>query len=124
MIDMNFLEFCMTYANPEPIVIEDTIHELPMEYQEPLDVLVNLIRLKLPRASSVKISFVQNRFEDMYEVCQIMLNVYHGEVDESISQALAKALYHQDYNMLQFEETMIIKILTIYLMIQNANNVY
>ena len=123
MSEMNFLEFCMAYANPEPIVIEDT-KELPVEYQEPLRVLVNLIRLKLPRANAIKISFVQNQFEDMYKVCHIMLGAYNGEVDESISQALSNALYHQDYNMLQFEETMIIKILTIYLMIQNANNVY
>jgi hypothetical protein len=120
MMEMDFLEFCVRYANPEPITIEDPTQEVPMNFREPLRVLVNLVRLKLPRADSIKISFVQNKFENMNEVKEIMENEYHGEVMESISQALAQELYHQDYNALQYEETLIIKILTIYLMLQNA----
>jgi len=120
---MTFQEFCDRYANPELIEITCT-DEVPREFVEPINTLVNLIRLKVQRADTIKISFIQNKFDDMNEVRRIMNDVYHGEVNESISQALSKNLYGLEFGLLTSSEMAIIKVLTIYLMIQNATNEY
>lgn len=116
---MIFQEFCDRFANPELIEITTT-DEVPREFVEPIDTLVSLIKLKVKRADTIKISFIQNKFDDMNEVRRIMDETYDGEVIESISQSLSKKLYELDYNVLNREEMAIIKVLTIYLMIQNA----
>jgi thermostable 8-oxoguanine DNA glycosylase len=119
---MNFEEFCLRIANLSDVEEISTSEQVPFQYQQSLDVLVNMIKNKIDRFASVKISFIQNKFDNMEEVKEVMETVYHGEVCTSLSQALAQMIYGMDYNdLLQIPNRLaIIKVLTIYLMIQNA----
>lgn len=118
---MNFQEFCDGIANPEIIHITHN-EDLPESFVEPLNVLVNMIRLKLTKADSIKITFIQNKFDDMEQVCDILENKYNGEVHDSLATILSHRLYGKDYNHLSCKEMSIIKVLAIYLMIQLSNH--
>ena len=122
--DMNFTEFCLRIANPEQMEIDvDTLDaRLPYDIDEALHSLIDIVRLKIARANFIKISFIQNRFNDMNEVKEIMETRYNGEVNDLIAYKLATGLYHRPITELTHEELAIIKVLTIYLMIQTATH--
>lgn len=113
---MTFLEFCNKIANPDttPIVAQDT---LSMEKMNEINHVINGIRYQLSRADSVKLTFIQNAFEDMDKVVNILESKYNGEVNDNIALYLSRNLYGSEYDQLGYEKA-IIKVLTVYLMIQ------
>lgn len=117
---MYFQEFCDKIAN-------DGVTELPYivplsdEFREPAKVLVDIVRPKLYRLDTLKITFIQNKFDDMSEVFDTLEEVYKGEIDDSVVTYLSESLYSKLFNELNVKEQSIIKVLAVYLMLQSAN---
>lgn len=120
---MYFQDLCNMITNPDEIQISDD-EKVPEEFVEPLNVLVDLVRLKVKRASFVKISFVQNKFDDMDKVERILNEQYHGQVYDGLALQLSKRLFGLPFDKISNEEVAIIKVLAIYLMIQPHFNAY
>lgn len=113
---MSFLSFCQEIATPTNISITSN-EQVPDEFREPFDALVSQMKNKMNRLDRIEVVFVQNKFNNMNKVDDIMQNEYSGEVDDNLAAALSRALYNADFNNLVSEEQSIIKILTVYLMI-------
>lgn len=114
---MSFLSFCQEIATPTNISITTSNEQIPDTFRESFDALVSQMKNKMNRLDRIEVVFVQNKFNNMSKVDDIMQNEYSGEVDDNLAAALSRALYNADFNNLVSEEQSIIKVLTVYLMI-------
>jgi hypothetical protein len=113
---MTLQELCDRIANPETIYVNHS-EEVPDYLVEPLNVLVKQMRLKVKKAETIEVIYLQNQFDDMSRVYHILDEHYDGDVNDALATVLSKRLYGVDFNNLNQKEMNIIKVLTIYLMI-------
>lgn len=116
---MYFQEFCERLANNGTVI--PYVTPLPDEFREPLDVLVSIIKPKLSRLETMKITFIQNKFTDMDEVFDTLESIDDGDINDAIATELCERLYDETYDKLTTKEQAIIKVAAVYLMLQSAN---
>jgi hypothetical protein len=117
---MSFQAFCENITTIDRIT--DTSPMVPVILQEPFDALVSNLRTKMARLDRIEIVFIQMAFDDMEHVFDILDNYYHGEINDALTSALSDALYHAPITNLTSKELSVIKVLTVYLMIQSHLN--
>lgn len=117
---MSFQAFCENITTIDRIT--DTSPMVPVILQEPFDALVSNLRTKMARLDRIEIVFIQMAFNDMEHVFDILDNYYHGEINDALASALSDALYHAPIINLTSKELSVIKVLTVYLMIQSHLN--
>ena len=118
-----FLNFCKRIATASLITIETpsdpNVVEIPFHLENDITALVNNVKPKLNRIDRVHITYIEAAFQDMDKINEILDNVYGYDVDDGIPYALAKYLYDTSFNELDVDRQSIIKVLTIYILVQN-----
>lgn len=123
---MGFRQFCTRIATDNIINIstpEDPMTvEIPFNLESSIRVLTDTLKPLRKRFDTISIPYVEKCFDDMGKVYNIMDEEYDGDVDEGIPYALAMYLYDKSFNDLSMDEQAIIKVLTVYLLVQNKLN--
>lgn len=115
----NFDTFCAQLATEHHIDITDSV-DVPEQYIEPVNVLVNIMKPKMNRLKKISIPFIESQFDDIDNACKVLDNKTNNmDVPDGIINALSNALYCVKFNDLKNEEQAIIKVLSCYLLLQN-----
>ena len=120
---MAFVEFCLGKANGDkletPFFTED--HDTvspPEKYKGPLDVLIKNMKIKRDIFDRVSVPYVENAFNGDYKsILDDKLD--DGEVPDAMIEYLADGIYGDKINNLDYNQRSIIKVLSVYICIQN-----
>ena len=121
---MAFLNFCRTltdgYELSDPYFSE--VHNPkpypPVRYKGPSDVLIKNMRIKKDIIDKVDIPYIQNVFKGYFTVL-IDKKLKDREVPNTLIEYLADGIYGKRVNELTKDQRRIIKVLSVYICIQN-----
>jgi hypothetical protein len=122
---MGFRQFCKRIATEN--TIEITIPDdpmtvgIPFNLESPIQVLTNTLKPLKKRFDSISVPYVEKCFSDMEKVFKVMDEEYDNDVDDGIPYALSMYLYDTQFNELSADDQAIIKVLTVYLLVQNKS---
>ena len=120
---MGFRQFCKRIATDDTINItipEDPMTvEIPYNLENTINVLTNMLTPLKKRFDTISVPYVEKYFNDMENVFKIMDEEYNNDVDDGIPYALSMYLYDTQFNELSADDQAIIKVLTVYLLVQN-----
>jgi hypothetical protein len=123
--DMGFRQFCKRIATDDTINItipEDPMTvEIPYNLENTINVLTNMLKPLKKRFDTISVPYVEKYFNDMENVFKIMDEEYNNDVDDGIPYALSMYLYDTQFNELSADDQAIIKVLTVYLLVQNKS---
>lgn len=119
----SFLGFCLTKADgsllDDPFFTED--HDrvsIPDKYKSPAGVLIKNMRNKVEIFDRVNIPYIENAFtEDYPSILDEKLE--DGEIPNSLIEELAYGIFNNRINDLSDDQRAIIKVLSVYICIQN-----
>lgn len=121
-MDGGFKALCDRLATTDKITITEpedpNVVEIPFDLESDITALVDMIKPKMKRLDRVHIGFVENVFDDLNRVNQIMKEHYDMNVDDGVSYALSRYLYDKSFNDLEADEQSIIKVLAVYIQVQ------
>lgn len=122
---MGFRQFCKRIATDDTINItipEDPMTvEIPYNLENTINVLTNMLKPLKKRFDTISVPYVEKYFNDMENVFKIMDEEYNNDVDDGIPYALSMYLYDTQFNELSADDQAIIKVLTVYLLVQNKS---
>lgn len=111
---MTFSEFCKTLATPNTCEISNEL-SYPDEYKSKMDILVNFMKFKMSRLDKIEIPFIQ----ETVNIDTIISKMKDDPmIPTGIPNNLSIELYHKQFNELDNTEQQIIKVLSIYIIIQ------
>lgn len=120
---MAFVEFCLGKANGDlidtPFFTED--HDWvspPVQYKKPLDVLIKNMKIKRDILDRVSVPYVENAFSGDYKSI-LDEKLEDGEVPDSMIEYLSDGIFGKKINDLEYNQRAIIKVLSVYICIQN-----
>ena len=124
---MPFQQFCNDIVNnveydlPCENTEGDTVVEVtyPEGFRSRLNVLKKDILVKIDRLDKISIRYIENAFHDMNKVRDIIRDEYHYEVNDEWLSCVSQEIMGMKYNDLTEDGRAIIKVLTVYLLIQN-----
>ena len=119
-----FIEFCKGIASDVDIrtMVEDQ-NNLPNNekmnpvIKESADIIILELQYKISRVNSLTLGYIQDAFEDLDEVEEVLEDVWNSDVPIGLSCYISEALYKKNLKDLTDDEASIIKVLTIYSMI-------
>lgn len=119
-----FIDFCKGIESDVDIrtMVEDQ-DNLPNNekinpiIKESADMIILELQYKIPRLNSLTLGYIQNAFEDMDEVEEVLEDVWNSDIPIGLSCYISEALYKKKLKDLTDDEASIIKVLTIYSMI-------
>ena len=114
---MMFEQFCLTKATKEPLFPGDET-EIPERYKVAVDSLIEILKNRVEVLDRVNVPFVEAAFSTDYEKI-LEEKLPDGEVPDSIIKHLAAGLYHNYPSRLDSNQQAIIKVLSVYICIQN-----
>lgn len=115
----NFDTFCEHLATERHVDITDSV-DVPDQYIEPVNVLVNIMKPKMNRLKKISIPFIESQFDDIDTVCDVLdTKTNNKDIPDGIINALSNALYCVKFNDLNNKDQAIIKVLSCYLLLQN-----
>lgn len=122
---MGFRQFCKRIATDNTINItipEDPMTvEIPYNLENTINVLTNMLKPLKKRFDTISVPYVEKYFNDMANVFKIMDEEYNNDVDDGIPYALSMYLYDTQFNELSADDQAIIKVLAVYLLVQNKS---
>lgn len=120
---MAFLDFCKRYATNHKIEIsvpdDPNVIEIPYNLESDIENLVKDLKPKANRFDKLHVTYVEQSFSNFDNVIGILKDVYNEDIDDGIAYALSRYLYDTQFNDLDVDRQSIIKVLTIYILIQN-----
>lgn len=120
---MGFRQFCQNIATDTLMTIsvpaDPNVVEIPYNLESHITVLTNTLRPMVSRFDNIRVRYVEACFEDMTKVFEILDQEYAGDIDDNIAYALSVYLFDKQFNDLDVSDQAIIKVLTIYLLVQN-----
>ena len=123
---MGFRQFCKRIATDNVISInvpEDPMTvEIPFNLENHIRVLTNTLKPLRKRFDGVSVPYVEKCFDDMGAVYDILNEDYNNDVDDGIPYALSMYLFDTQFNDLSADDQAIIKVLAVYLLVQNKLN--
>jgi hypothetical protein len=119
-----FIDFCKGIASDVDIttMVEDQ-DNLPNNekinpiIKESADMIILELQYKIPRVNSLTLGYIQNAFEDLDEVEELLEDTWNSDIPIGLSCYISEALYKKKLKDLTDDEASIIKVLTIYSMI-------
>lgn len=115
----NFLKFCKNIATSDLIKLEneqDT--SFPEKYQVPVQSMIEIMKPKMDILDRISIAFIESQFEDMDSVKEI-LDKKGSDIPDGMLNYLAFELCKKSMNQCNQDEQSILKVLAIYIMLQN-----
>lgn len=115
---MKFKEFCKQKATIGKIdnISDSTV--VPVEYAVAVESLITIMKNKLDVLDNINVPFIEAAFECDYE--SILDNkLEDGDVPDGIINRLSEGLYGKSTLDLNEDEQEIIKVLSVYICIQN-----
>ena len=120
---MAFLDFCRRYATNRKLEIgepaDPDVIEIPFNLESDIENLVKDLKPKASRFDKIHVTYIETAFNDFDKVVNILKDVYNEDIDDGIAYALSRYLYNTQFNDLDVDRQSIIKVLTIYILIQN-----
>lgn len=120
---MAFLDFCLTKADASlfetPFFTED--HDrvsIPEKYEGPVKVLVKNMKIKRDILDTVNIPYIESAFDGDYKSI-LDEKLEDDEIPDSLIEHLANEIYGDNINCLTDNQRVIIKVLAVYICIQN-----
>lgn len=120
---MAFLEFCLSKANGDqfdsPFFTEDhDVVSIPPKYEGPTKVLIKNMKIKRDILDRVNIPYIESAFEGDYKSI-LDEKLEDGEIPDPLIEHLADGIYGDKINNLDYNQRAIIKVLSVYICIQN-----
>lgn len=117
---MKFYQKCMILTTPDILTTNPEDVEYPESIQKKLDTLVINMKPKMDILDKVNIPYIEKVFDMKPEVIFKYLNEScDGDIPDGVINVLSTKLYAKDFNDMSAGEQAIIKVLSVYLMIQN-----
>lgn len=114
---MKFKEFCMKRAISGNLSAVQP-DEIPEKYVKPTKALIDIMKYKMAVLDKINVAFIETLFDDDYEGI-LETKLTDGEVPNGIIHTLSEGLYGKIPSELNDEESSIIKVLSVYICIQN-----
>lgn len=117
---MKFQQKCEAWATEDHLEVEDPDDlTYPVSIETKLKSLINIMKPKMGILDKINIPFIENELEKTPQQLFDSLNTScKGEIPDGIINYLSKELYSKDFNSMSESEQAIIKVLSVYLMIQ------
>lgn len=117
----SFKEFCTKVATNEIVTVDSSDNSVPETYRTKLDSLVTIMRPRMKNLDRINVRFIEDAFEDINEVKEKLdKKTVDGDIPDGVLNELSKKLYDgKSFNEIAQDEQMIIKVLAVYLCIQN-----
>jgi hypothetical protein len=119
-----FIDFCKGIASDVDIrtMVEDQNNLPDNEKMNPIikesaDIIILELQYKISRVDSLTLGYIQDAFEDLDEVEEVLEDVWNSDIPIGLSCYISEALYKKELKDLTDDEASIIKVLTIYSMI-------
>lgn len=119
-----FINFCKGIASDVDIrtMVEDQNNLPNNEKMNPIikesaDIIILELQYKISRVNSLTLGYIQDAFEDLDEVEEVLEDVWNSDIPIGLSCYISEALYKKKLKDLTDDEASIIKVLTIYSMI-------
>jgi hypothetical protein len=118
-----FMEFCKKLATNNVLSIttpdDPNVVEIPFNLENDITTLVNALKPKMNRLDKIHITYIEACFNDMNRINEILESQYGYDIDDGIPYALSRYLYDIPFNDLDVDRQSIIKVLTVYILVQN-----
>lgn len=112
----NFLKFCENISTSEKIIVEHSDDmDFPEKYQTIVSATIEIMKPKMDILDRVSIPFVEAVFNDMQDVDAKLADL---DIPEGIINTLASKLYQKNVQNCNDREQAILKVLTVYIMLQ------
>lgn len=118
---MNFKQFCEQIANSECNLINVENISVPEVYSTAVESLIKIMKNKTEILDNINIPFIEASFECDYETL-LKEKLEDNEIPDGIIYRLSEGIYNKTPSELSVDEQKIIKVLSIYICIQNLNN--
>lgn len=116
---MSLLSLCKKISSTERIDISECQDVIPEAYRESVHSLIDIMRYKVNNADKVNVKFLENTFEDIDNLEQQIANkTSNGDIPDVIIFELSEGLYNKIPADLTEDETVIIKTLSLYILLQ------
>lgn len=118
-----FIDFCKSFTDgsmlDDPIFdSEENTTQVPSQYEKPVNVLIKNMKVKKDIFDKVNIPYIEAAFsEDYPSILEDKLD--DGEIPDGIIVTLSFGIYGKNFNKLSDDERTIIKVLSVYICIQN-----
>ena len=118
---MKFAYWCQYMATDEHVIIDETDVTCPYHLQRQMQSLVDIMLPKMDILDRIHVPFIEKALSQSPNVMRERLeHTCHGNIPEGLMNALSIALFHgETFNSLSSSNQAIIKVLAVYLMIQN-----
>lgn len=119
---VRFQEFCkrITAGSKDLSGVSTECAEMPEQYKEPVEVLVSMMKTKKKIFDKINVPFIESVFEDEEENKKILSEkIGDNDIPDAIFIRLSNGIFGENPSALNVDQQAIIKVLTIYICIQN-----
>ena len=120
----SFYDFAVRTALENSNWVDSSNTEVPERFKMITESVITNLENKMEYLDKIHVIWIEKVFEtiDVPEFLDEKMNsgeLPDGEVPDSIINRLSAGLYHNDYNTLERDEQSIIKVLALYIIVQN-----
>jgi hypothetical protein len=116
---MRFYQKCQYLATQMILTTDPDNFDYPDSLSKNVKTLISNIKPKLDILDKINIPYIENVFDTKPEVLKKTLQEScNCDIPDGLINTLAKGLYSKDFNTMDISEQAIIKVLSVYLMIQ------
>ena len=119
---MKFTEYCRKLVTSDPFTEVTDSTDIPDEYVSPTDVLISSMKNKADIFDKINIAYIEAVFNEMTEdklMNKLDMRFDEGEIPDGIINKLSEGIFKCKPIELTDDQRAIIKVLTIYICIQN-----
>ncbi len=116
---MKFQQKCESLSTNQHLEINTDTTEYPYAIETKLKSLINIMKPKMEILNKINIPFIEKELDRTPQELQMILERSCGcEIPDGVINVLSKELYNKSFNSMSVSEQAIIKVLSVYLMIQ------